>query len=127
MQIYLFKPLFPSKNELFYSLFYPLLLIKKGDIWAMKIILLFGAGKSATVLIKYLLKKAPIMNWKLIVADANKELVSQKLGGHPMSEALALDVKNEEERKLAVAKADLVISLLPPHLHILVAKDCLTH
>ena len=127
MQIYLFKPLFPSKNELFYSLFYPLLLIKKGDIWAMKIILLFGAGKSATVLIKYLLKKAPIMNWKLIVADANKELVSQKLGGHPMSEALALDVKNEEERKLAIAKADLVISLLPPHLHILVAKDCLTH
>ena len=68
----------------------------------MKIILLFGAGKSATALIKYLLKKAPVMNWKLIVADANKELVCQKLGGHPMSEALALDVKNEEERKLAV-------------------------
>jgi|GEM_PF-2624005 len=32
MQIYLFKPLFPSKNEVFYPLFYPLLLIKKGDI-----------------------------------------------------------------------------------------------
>ena len=44
-----------------------------------------------------------------------------------MSEALALDVINEEERRLAIAKADLVISLLPPHLHILVAKDCLTH
>jgi len=32
LQIYLFKPLFPSKKGFIYKLFYPLLLIKKGDI-----------------------------------------------------------------------------------------------
>lgn len=93
----------------------------------MKIILLFGAGKSATVLIKYLLKLAPEMNWKLIVVDTDLQLVSQKLGSNPLGIAQGLDVKNDTERSLAISKADLVISLLPPHLHILVAKDCLKH
>jgi len=121
------NPYFPVKKGVFYPLFYPLLLIKKGDIWAMKIILLFGAGKSATVLIKYLLEKAPKMDWKLVVADADETLVNQKLAGHPKGTALGLDVKNEVARQEAIAQANLVISLLPPHLHILVAKDCLKY
>jgi saccharopine dehydrogenase (NADP+, L-glutamate forming) len=93
----------------------------------MKIILLFGAGKSATVLINFILEKAPKMDWKLVVADADLMLANQKLAGHPCGHGVALDVTNEDERKLLVAGADLVISLLPPHLHILVAKDCLSH
>ncbi len=37
----------------------------------MKTILLFGAGKSATVLIDYLLDQAPVENWLILVVDAN--------------------------------------------------------
>lgn len=46
----------------------------------MKTILLFGAGKSTTVLIDYLLQHAASENWKLIVADADKKLAESKIG-----------------------------------------------
>ena len=45
----------------------------------MKTILVFGAGKSATVLIDYLKTTVAEKNWKLIVADANPELAKAKL------------------------------------------------
>lgn len=91
----------------------------------MKIILLFGAGKSATVLIQYLLEKAPTMDWNLLVADTDLALINQKIAENPRGLALCMDVKNATERENAIAKADLVISLLPPSLHILVARGCL--
>lgn len=91
----------------------------------MKIVLLFGAGKSATVLIKYLLEKAAEMDWKLIVADTNLTLINQKIAGNSRGTALNLDIKKTDEREKAIANADLIISLLPAHLHILVARDCL--
>ena len=43
----------------------------------LKKIVLFGAGKSASVLIDYLLGQATENNWKIIVADANKKLEGQ--------------------------------------------------
>lgn len=96
------------------------------DIWFMKSLLLFGAGKSATVLIKYLLQQANFYDWHLIVVDADRELVLSKLGNSSRGEALSFDVMDAEARALVISKSDLVISLLPPHLHIEVARDCLT-
>ena len=43
----------------------------------MKRILLFGAGKSATVLIDYLLSHAAEGEWQLMLADANLQLAIQ--------------------------------------------------
>ena len=40
----------------------------------MKKILIFGAGKSATVLIEYLLEQASIHQWQVIVADQDIDL-----------------------------------------------------
>lgn len=90
----------------------------------MKNILLFGAGKSATVLIKYLLEQCQTFGWQLTVVDANKELAAQKLGGHSSGRALSFDVSSALDRMAAIAEAHLVISLLPPQLHLLLAKDC---
>jgi len=42
-----------------------------------KRILLFGAGKSATVLIDYLKKKSIENQWQFIVADANLAVVQK--------------------------------------------------
>jgi saccharopine dehydrogenase-like NADP-dependent oxidoreductase len=92
----------------------------------MKTILLFGAGKSASVLINYLLINAPKNDWKLLLADADQALALSKIGGSPRGEALCFNVLDESMRAAAVTKADLVISLLPPHLHIAVAKECIT-
>ena len=93
----------------------------------MKTILLFGAGKSATVLIDYLLENAILENWKLVIADADLKLAQSKIGNSQRATAVSFDIKDNEERMKTIRHADLVISLLPPFLHILVAKDCLKY
>jgi saccharopine dehydrogenase-like NADP-dependent oxidoreductase len=93
----------------------------------MKTILLFGAGKSATVLIDYLLENAITENWKVVVADADLKLVQSKIGNSQRGHAVSFDINNAEERARHIRHADIVISLLPPALHFLVAKDCVHH
>lgn len=97
------------------------------DICGMKQILLFGAGKSATVLIDYLLSHAEEENWRLTVADMNLELAKSKLGGSPFGRAISFDIMNEGERRQHIGRADLVISMLPATLHYKVAVDCVEY
>jgi saccharopine dehydrogenase-like NADP-dependent oxidoreductase len=91
----------------------------------MKNILLFGAGKSATSLIDYLLTNAPRQKWHVTVADHDLALVKSKTGKSYYATATSLDIKEQEARQQLIQETDLVISLLPPPLHIFVAKDCL--
>ena len=91
----------------------------------MKRILLFGAGKSATSLIRYLLEITAPRGWQLVVAEGNLPLAESKIAGHPQASAVAIDVTREEDRDRLVTVADLVISLLPPALHYGVALSCL--
>lgn len=90
-----------------------------------KQILVFGAGKSATVLIDYLKIKASEKNWGLTVADNNLALAQLKVGDHPLFKAVQINIENGIERKQLIRSADLVISMMPPVLHYLVAVDCL--
>lgn len=91
----------------------------------MKQILLFGAGKSATVLIDYLLGNAQDEIWKVIIVDANLGNAEKKIGNSMFGEAVSFDISNAEMRADYISKADIVISLMPPALHFLIAKDCL--
>ena len=91
----------------------------------MKTILILGAGKSATVLIEFLLSQAPQFSWKVQVADANLSAAKLKIGTSMWGEGVKLDVTEDDPRRVLIGQADLVISLLPPQLHILVARDCL--
>ena len=93
----------------------------------MKTIILFGAGKSATVLIDYLLEQAIIENWKIIVADADLKLIQSKIGGSVRASAVSIDIMHADERGRLIRQGDVVISLLPPTLHFEVAKDCLKY
>ena len=93
----------------------------------MKHILLFGAGKSATVLIDYLKEISTENSWKVTVADGNLQLVQSKVGDHEYVKAVKTAVENEVERKNLIKQADVVISLLPPSLHYLVALSCLEY
>ncbi len=93
----------------------------------MKTILLLGAGKSATVLIDYLIGTVKGNNWKFIVADADREQVLAKTNHSPFAEAVALDVTNDEQRSKLIQRAHVVISMMPPALHFLVAKDCVEY
>ncbi len=91
----------------------------------VKHILLFGAGKSATVLIDYLKNLSVNKNWNVIVADNDLNAVKKKVGKHANTIAIAIDVTNNEQRQKYICEADLVISLMPPHLHYLIALDCI--
>ncbi|HUM48426.1 MAG TPA: saccharopine dehydrogenase C-terminal domain-containing protein, partial [Chitinophagales bacterium] len=90
----------------------------------MKKILLLGAGRSATVLIHYLLKNAAGWNAAITVGDQSMEAATSKVGGDGAGHAIAFDATDEVVRKREIEAHDIVISMLPPHLHILVAKDC---
>jgi saccharopine dehydrogenase-like NADP-dependent oxidoreductase len=96
----------------------------KSLIFNMKI-LLFGAGKSATSLIRYLIDITAARGWQLVVAESNRPLAESKLGNAPHASVAALDVSQEAARDALVETADIVISLLPPSLHYLVALSCL--
>lgn len=91
----------------------------------MKNILLLGAGRSATVLIEYLLNTCIEKGWKLRAGDFSEELARSKIKNSPNSEAFRFDLFNEEQRKKEINGADIVISMMPPHLHYLVARDCI--
>jgi saccharopine dehydrogenase-like NADP-dependent oxidoreductase len=90
----------------------------------VKTILLFGAGKSATVLINYLVVESALNNWQIIVADADKKLIESKIKNAINTEAVAIDINKDEQRAVLIQRADVVISMMPPTLHFLVAKDC---
>ncbi|MCP2026748.1 saccharopine dehydrogenase-like NADP-dependent oxidoreductase [Flavobacterium sp. HSC-32F16] len=91
----------------------------------MRSILIIGAGRSASSLIRYLLAKSEIENLHLVVADLSLALAEKKTQKHPNATPIALDIFNKEERKAAIEKASIVISMLPAHLHIEIAKDCI--
>lgn len=90
----------------------------------MQIILVAGAGKSSAFLIDYLLAHAR-QRWKVIVMDVNAEQIAEKLNGHLRGEAAIIDIYDEEARHSLVQQADIVLSLMPPDLHYLLAEDCL--
>jgi len=90
-----------------------------------KHILLFGAGKSATVLIEFLGKVTRRNQWICTVADMNLEAIRAKTNGFETLRAKAIQLTDDAERKALIAAADVVISMMPPALHHLVAKDCL--
>jgi saccharopine dehydrogenase-like NADP-dependent oxidoreductase len=91
----------------------------------MNSILIIGAGRSATVLINYVLEQAKQFNWFVTVADADHEAASKKVNGHPNGRATWLDAMKVNDRRELISRSDVVVSLLPAHLHLEVAHDCL--
>ena len=91
----------------------------------MKKIFVIGAGRSSSSLIKYLLDHSSKENWSITIADADVQLAQQKTAGYSNTIAISFDVNNDHQRHQEIDQADIVVSLLPPSLHIIVAKDCL--
>ncbi len=90
----------------------------------MKNILIVGAGLSSTSLIEYLLKHSDENHWQVRLADMSLELAESKIKKHVRGRAIKFDVFDKEDRAKEVEKADLVISMLPPTMHTMLAKEC---
>ena len=89
----------------------------------MKKILVIGSGRSSTSLIKYLLDNSDLENWKVTVVDFNLNLAESKIGNHPNGLCFQLDANNDTKRKEYIKSSDVVISMLPAHMHFKVLKD----
>ncbi|MBC7389591.1 MAG: saccharopine dehydrogenase NADP-binding domain-containing protein [Opitutaceae bacterium] len=87
----------------------------------MQTIVVLGAGKSSYYLINYLSKRAVELNYNLIIADA----VIANLKETSNIQTIQTDLGNVKNLKEMVNKAHIVVSLLPPFLHIKVAELCL--
>ena len=90
----------------------------------MRRILLIGAGKSSSSLVKYLKEKSEKEQLQIIIGDLSLENAEKFAGNHPNTKAIQLDIFKAEERQTAIKEADIVISMLPARFHIEVAKDC---
>ncbi|MGB0978467.1 MAG: saccharopine dehydrogenase family protein [Croceimicrobium sp.] len=91
----------------------------------MQNILLIGAGRSTYSFVEYIKAHSESENWFLTIADQNLELAEEKAAKHPRMKAISLDVQDEIQRVHAISKADVVVSMLPAHMHIPVATDCI--
>jgi saccharopine dehydrogenase (NADP+, L-glutamate forming) len=91
----------------------------------MKNILILGAGRSSSSLIKYVLDNARACEWQLTVGDLSVETALRSIGASESGKAIRFDVTDAEGSKQIINGADIVISLLPPQFHPLVALRCL--
>ncbi|WP_024768222.1 saccharopine dehydrogenase family protein [Aquimarina macrocephali] len=91
----------------------------------MRKILVIGAGKSTAVLIKYFQDKSISENLYITIGDISIENAKKLAGDHSNTEAVLLDVFDQNSREKAIQNADIVVSMLPARFHIEVAKDCL--
>jgi saccharopine dehydrogenase (NADP+, L-glutamate forming) len=90
-----------------------------------KYILLLGAGRSSSTLINYLLQQADHNNWTVTVGDISEHLARERTSGFASGRAIEFNIEDRERSRKAIQAADMVISLLPAHLHPLAAAICL--
>ena len=93
----------------------------------MRKILIIGAGKSSSYLIKYLLDKSRSENLEVTIGDIHVENAKKLVGEHSEVNIIHLDVFKSDSRVSAIQNSDIVVSMLPARFHIEVAKDCITY
>ena len=91
----------------------------------MKTILVIGAGRSSSSMIRYFLNNAEKEDWYIKVGDMNLEMAQGKVGNHARAQAFQFDALNEKKRRQELEKVDFVVSMLPARFHVEVVKDCI--
>ena len=92
-----------------------------------KSIIVLGAGRSSAVLIEYLAKTCRENQWALTVGDYSLDASRKMTDGLPGISAIRFDITNKAESSNTIRNSDVVVSLLPAHLHHLVADLCMEH
>ena len=91
----------------------------------MRKILMIGAGKSASYLVKYFLERSISEKLEITIGDLDLQNAKKWTRNNLNAHTLKLDIFDEKSRKKAIINADIVVSMLPARFHIEVAKDCL--
>lgn len=91
----------------------------------MKKILIAGAGRSSSFLVKFMLDHSISHEWQIRLGDFSEELAKSRIENHPGGFAFHFDVNNKDQREEEIKNSDIVISMLPPFMHDIIAKDCI--
>jgi saccharopine dehydrogenase (NAD+, L-glutamate forming) len=91
----------------------------------MRKILIIGAGKSASYLVKYFLDKSISEKLDITIGDLELSNAKKWIKNNKNARTLKLDIFKEQARKNAIENSNIVVSMLPARFHIEVAKDCL--
>ena len=91
----------------------------------MKSIVLFGSGRSAPSLIKYLLEKSGDQHFQITIADINETDGQKYSTDNPNCHFIKSDLTEEHERNKLIQGADLVISMVPARFHTLILTSCI--
>jgi len=91
----------------------------------MRNILIVGAGRSATSLVKYLLDHSDQQDLYITVGDLSLQNAQRLTKEHPNSRSILLDIFDDRHRREEIQNSDLVISMLPARYHMEIARDCL--
>lgn len=90
----------------------------------MRKILIIGAGKSTSSLVRYLYEKSTQDNFEIIIADIDLNQAKKIASGFENIKTMRLDIFEKDQREKAIQSTDMVVSMLPARFHIEVAKDC---
>lgn len=91
----------------------------------MRNILILGAGKSSGALIDYLVEQSAGQDWQVTVADLTAAHALQKTRNRANTRAIGFDFYDEVGRRKLIEGCNIVISMLPATMHIIIAEDCL--
>ena len=90
-------------------------------------ILVLGAGKSTAYLLDYLIDKAVAEKLHITIADLNPQNISDEIAKNSNCSVIKLDIFEAEARQKCIMESKIVISMLPARMHLMIAKDCVTH
>jgi saccharopine dehydrogenase-like NADP-dependent oxidoreductase len=87
----------------------------------MQKVLILGAGRSSSSLIQYLIELTQTEDFSLTIGEKNPEVAKAKF---PQMEIIPFDISDEGLAQRTIQNYQLVISMLPAHLHFHAAKHC---
>lgn len=88
-------------------------------------LLILGAGKSSAYLFKYLKEQAAVQSFTVTIADINLDKTLEYWSGVAAFRWVKLSIDNQELLRSEIAKAQVVVSMLPYHLHPKIARLCI--
>jgi saccharopine dehydrogenase (NADP+, L-glutamate forming) len=91
----------------------------------MKRVLVLGTGYVVKPLVDYFIDKC---KYEVLVASRDNNNSGLIIAGRPLGERVFWNAKPPyDELNKMVEKVDLVVSMLPPSMHVIVAKSCIKH
>ena len=93
----------------------------------MRNILIIGAGKSTSYIVKYLVNKSIKENLFITIGDIDIDNAKKLSTNSNKTKAIKFDILNEKISSDYISKSDIVVSMLPARYHMYVAKQCLIY